>query len=411
MRSITIIDKHGREIVQEDGFYIYYKDGVEVIRTQSLEVMEASAPEPVKLDPISRLQSLDKRKIYYYSDNYVLREVIQTAKDELGKKIDNQINQLECMFETGKIIKCHRPINRLKNDFLFNFHSSPIPQNFNTSLSFEDVSLTVAEDIWKKTGNVSVFWSGGIDSTTALVSLMMTKTDWKNHIEIYTTKKAIEEEYPFFYDSFLKDANVKIMQSDELYNKQLFDNKFVIDGNLGDWLWCCGIAKTFGENYNQSYESFFSIPQFVNNRLSTEIREYIQQNINLSPVPIKSVFDLCWWLTFTHRWDTSKMVHESNINDVNYLNSSNSFFDHELFQCWSMSNMDKKIKDTWKTYKWPARDLIYKFTGDNDYRLNKEQQNSMIHKATRMLVITDGTKHQLSDSREVFETCINLQKI
>ena len=39
--------------------------------------------------------------------------------------------------------------------------------------------------------------------------------------------------------------------------------------------------------------------------------------------------------------------------------------------------MDKKIKDTWETYKWPAKEAIYKYTKDEFYRKNKQKRGSL----------------------------------
>ncbi len=42
-----------------------------------------------------------------------------------------------------------------------------------------------------------------------------------------------------------------------------------------------------------------------------------------------------------------------------------------------MNNLDKRIKDTWKSYKWVSKDAIYKFTKDADYRDNKTKVRSL----------------------------------
>ena len=53
------------------------------------------------------------------------------------------------------------------------------------------------------------------------------------------------------------------------------------------------------------------------------------------------------------------------------------FFNTVEFQLWSMNNLDKRIKDHWRTYKWPAKDVIFEFTGDADYRENKIKHRSL----------------------------------
>jgi hypothetical protein len=42
-----------------------------------------------------------------------------------------------------------------------------------------------------------------------------------------------------------------------------------------------------------------------------------------------------------------------------------------------MNNNDMKLKDTWKSYKWPCKDIIYEYTKDADYRDNKTKRGSL----------------------------------
>jgi hypothetical protein len=60
-----------------------------------------------------------------------------------------------------------------------------------------------------------------------------------------------------------------------------------------------------------------------------------------------------------------------------------------------MTNKHLKIKDTWASYKFHAKELIYKFTGDADYRDNKQKANSL-HK----LFIAKDTPIALSSKYE-----------
>jgi hypothetical protein len=42
-----------------------------------------------------------------------------------------------------------------------------------------------------------------------------------------------------------------------------------------------------------------------------------------------------------------------------------------------MNNLESKIKDTWRSYKYPAKEIIYEFTYDADYRDNKIKRGSL----------------------------------
>ena len=54
------------------------------------------------------------------------------------------------------------------------------------------------------------------------------------------------------------------------------------------------------------------------------------------------------------------------------------FFNTEDFQLWSMNNIDLRIKKNWRSYKWPAKEVISKFTRDADYRDNKLKRGSLV---------------------------------
>jgi hypothetical protein len=53
------------------------------------------------------------------------------------------------------------------------------------------------------------------------------------------------------------------------------------------------------------------------------------------------------------------------------------FYSTEEFQLWSMNNLDKRMKDGWKTYKWVCKDIIYNFNHDAEYRDNKTKVGSL----------------------------------
>jgi hypothetical protein len=44
-----------------------------------------------------------------------------------------------------------------------------------------------------------------------------------------------------------------------------------------------------------------------------------------------------------------------------------------------LNNPHKRIKNSWKTYKWICKDIIYDYTKDADYRDNKVKRASLCH--------------------------------
>jgi len=83
-----------------------------------------------------------------------------------------------------------------------------------------------------------------------------------------------------------------------------------------------------------------------------------------------------------HRWGASGtftiLIEDENGEEMYKIDSDNlSEFDTEEFQLWSMNNPDSKIKDTMTSYKWPAKDYIFDYTKDSNYRDTKLKVGSL----------------------------------
>ena len=163
------------------------------------------------------------------------------------------------------------------------------------------------------------------------------------------------------------------------HNDQLFGSDMM--GKL--------IAR-FGDSViHQPYsrDTFFT---FFNEKLDDEAStnfylDMFERLKDAAPVNIATSQDYLWWINFSLKWQSVFMrmltcVSSRNISRINadYIATHyNHFYGTEDFQLWSMNNLDKKIKDTWKTYKWICKDIIYDYTKDADYRDNKIKVGSL----------------------------------
>lgn len=322
--------------------------------------------------------------IKFFIDLKIPDLMVDIAKEYIIKNSD-VILDIYGTINVGKLLSICGPINRFFRS-PFSFEYTPLPKDYNTSLSFDDVAIDAAEKNWekcKKQGKkIALFWSGGIDSTVALVAFMMTNSDWKNNLTIYTSRFAIQKEYPLFYDSYLKDADVKILENLQFFEHQLWcDDYMVFDGTCGDQIWGCNIISKMENIAKKHYTNLFYHEQFKKDIQILEKRKitenYINKLVDSFPVSVKTTQELYWLLTFTHKWDHVRLRHMSSVNDISVFNKMNSFFNTENFQKWSCSNFDVKMVGDFKTYKQPAKDFIYKLTKDNEYRVHKTQFESM----------------------------------
>jgi hypothetical protein len=104
-----------------------------------------------------------------------------------------------------------------------------------------------------------------------------------------------------------------------------------------------------------------------------------------------------WWWNFTQKWQHVKYrlllyMDEATLPDCRRWMFP--FFDCPKLQRWAIDNPDLKIRDTWETYKWTAKDFISKYTKDRDYQKKRKhgslQKIGLFHKAHTM-VTADGS--------------------
>ena len=112
---------------------------------------------------------------------------------------------------------CNRPEYKLATSFglhsprfrigfdnkldLIENHLIDIPTNFTST--FEEVTNRRAEELWDIGKPIRLWWSGGIDSTCALVSLLKTRRLDTNLI-VYLSTDSVQEN-PRFYDLLINN--------------------------------------------------------------------------------------------------------------------------------------------------------------------------------------------------------------
>ncbi|PKV48022.1 hypothetical protein ATE84_5315 [Aquimarina sp. MAR_2010_214] len=141
------------------------------------------------------LPNLDSQ-VYYLSKKQLFR-------NRLWKKKVNPVYLKSCEF-FGTIL-----IDRTETiDSGIDFRIiDKIPDESNTDLTFDEVCRIRATKITSSTkGKLKVLWSGGIDSTVALISLILelTDTDDIDRLQIVLSKESIIE-YPKFFNDIIKD--------------------------------------------------------------------------------------------------------------------------------------------------------------------------------------------------------------
>jgi hypothetical protein len=239
-----------------------------------------------------------------------------------------------------------------------------------------------------------VMYSGGIDSTTILVSIfkVATEKELNERLVVLLNNYSIGENPNFYNDYIIKKC--PIIDSSNKQNAFLGNDKYVvINGEGGDQLFGSAVnnyffnASTRGGNYvfsEPTHEKIVaSFDSWTNDIVATEkIIKLLDKVIASSPIPITTVYHYFWWINFALKWQsvyartpayTAARFQPTLKLEENFF----TFFHFPEAQLWAMNNTDKFIKDEWKTYKYIMKDIIYDYNKDAYYRDNKLKVGSL----------------------------------
>lgn len=269
---------------------------------------------------------------------------------------------------------------------------------------------------------IHIFWSGGIDSTLILVSFIkklgMNKV--KEKIRIFLSIGSISENY-YFFDRYVSKLNYT---NSYCIEDLFFDDGIIVTGEYSDQIFGSDLALKLYKKSNKTYEfhddydreKFHSL--FVDEDTEISLIDYhkdspyrgleidsreswldlLEESVLSSGLPLKSMFDYLWWFNFNFKWQSiyfRMVIRTKNQNAINYnfLNKNLIYyFGSKDFQLWSMKNLDKKINDSWHTYKFPAKKYIYEFDGNKNYLDYKVKKGSLYQ------ILNDVKKYEAIDN-------------
>lgn len=235
-----------------------------------------------------------------------------------------------------------------------------------------------------------IMYSGGIDSTL-IVNLMHTHAskEFKERVLIILNSNSIQEN-PVLYETVIK-RNYKTESSNSFEN--YFNGfNYVITGEFADNVFGSLTLKSsidfFGTEsvINSNYKVFAF--DFFNAKIGNEERtkwflDQMEMLIKNCPWEIKTWSDYLWYQNFAMKWQAVEFRIMSHKNDSLQVDDAwlqrhvCHFWASEEWQQWSLNNPNNKIKDTWVSYKFPAKELIFKLSKDQEYLARKTKFPSL----------------------------------
>tara|TARA_Y100000593_G_scaffold24294_1_gene48414 strand:+ start:2165 stop:3859 length:1695 start_codon:yes stop_codon:yes gene_type:complete len=264
-----------------------------------------------------------------------------------------------------------------------------IPNVGSFNETFENVADARAAALWDENKKISVFWSGGIDSTVALVALLKTvPTNRLSDLTVHYSDASIDE-YPQFYADHIdgKLTVAKTPRTNTPADRYLAEDIFlsnttkeiakslktnlVVTGELGDQCFGSASFATNQDRISSTVDDFLAQEDFL------DIRDEIDALSDACPIEIKTVPTLMWWWNFTLKWSEVRYRSLTAVNDPESFANVRHFFDTDDFQRWSIANDNLKIKSTPETYKFTAKDYIHAFAKHDVYRDKKLKVGSL----------------------------------
>lgn len=293
--------------------------------------------------------------------------------------------------------------------------------------TFDEITDNCAKDIIKSIHTTdkehTLFYSGGIDSTTMVVAVLknLSKEELKK-ISICMSADSVLEN-PHFYKKYIQNK-IKVIDSNvhdlSVHTKE---NRISVVADLGDGIFGTelgtrmypqffNIGKRIGyadtdleklynnlSNDNYHYSKYKDlIIEYFNCILRSRFLNYsdldqkfgelyyakLDYNIKTSSVPVISLHDFFWWIIFNVKFMHCALrpgtIHSTGDDRSKIFNGGMfNWYGHD-YQLWSMvnNNTGEKIQGTTQgSYKWAAKKYIHDFDKNDWYFTHKIKFASM----------------------------------
>lgn len=274
---------------------------------------------------------------------------------------------------------------RFDTEFYQKFCMPQIDQNF--SKTFTEITDQRCYELISQYSQKPwiVQWSGGIDSTVILVSLLknLSKEQLSN-ITVSCNAISVFENPLFFRNHVLK--NFKTTNSTDLHIEEKFNDYYIIDGNPADLLFSGGLglnAKNSGLDLSKSWRNSADklinfLTYYADSNVAKWLYTHMEANLasnNEHCQVVETLADWCWWINFNWKWigDCWHGLDAQRLKNTQlYHNSYINWFNNTDYQQWSIScGRYSLIKDgpCAGDYKKSSKQYIHDFD-HNDYYLN-----------------------------------------
>jgi hypothetical protein len=229
-----------------------------------------------------------------------------------------------------------------------------------------------------------VLWSGGIDSTVIVASILKnTSPADRENIYIACNRASVYELPRFFYDHV--QPNFKLIQTPDPGTQSLSELYHVIDGEFADHLYTGGfgweLLRLLPEYLTADFRRH---PDVLLNHLASATNknfaiwyyDLMLDNINSTNIPIETYHDFYWWHFFNYQYTDVYIRTRINTFANEY---SPRWYATDDYQQWAMNNNQFGTKYTLdlSDSKLASKQYIYDFDHDEYCRTFKIKSKSI----------------------------------
>lgn len=303
-------------------------------------------------------------------------------KDSRGIEFSKDKKDVEIFRQVHGIISDSWLVDR-SNKITLPFSSIGLPE-YSLDFPIKNIDLDTAcfnrsRELIALGKKIYVLWSGGIDSTLVVVSLLKAGIP-KDQIYVVCNTDSQKENYNFF----LKILNsVNLVSTEMLMQTLKYKNLdgLVLSAEHGDL--SCGydfsseMLQIFGSDYLKLPASRENILKyFKHKKLNEESAncwyDIFMESAKMSPRPVDSTYDFSWWAGFNWRWQYA--LEKFRMRFYRVPDSTTFFLGHDI-QNWAIHHQQPNL-ETLKDFKPEYKKIIFEYTGDEDYYKNKIKHES-----------------------------------
>ena len=281
----------------------------------------------------------------------------------------------------------------IKNPWNITTSSFPLPGP--RDISFVDAADSFGQSIADEMDagkHIYMFWSGGIDSTCGVVSVLKNcKPEHHEQIHVVMSDSS-RQENPVFYEKYLKHYDRIEFTTLDFANIDI-KNILVLDGEGGDQMFGSSLANKAFSMYpdiiNAPWQSQIDfITRLLRKDWDTDHTWDVFINLMTGTIPdyvrVETLQEFFWWMNFNFKVDAvlqrTPLYYGTTLSNADFgyfvKNCVRRLFAHKEIQQWSMSASSNEKTEGGKQTKMPARRYIYEFDHNEYYFREKRKELS-----------------------------------